>query len=205
MYSNPLDTGSKLTTHRTFIRRSYVHSLCRVPTGNRPSKYIETNRILPKKECIWQYYDITSESILKHTRCKICLKLTIKAPGHCQWCYSGIFIVNFEHVLHLVLMFLVLNLKRSMLARSWKWRISRKTFFCRFSENRQNNSFLEDLCKTTLLLLHFYLDFFLLKQFGQNQKLNGALVICKHALWNCSVGQSVLSQTIIGSKHGCWQ
>ena len=45
-------------------------------------------------------------------RCEICSKLTIKiqddANGH--WCRSGIFIVNFEHNSHRVLVFLLLTL-----------------------------------------------------------------------------------------------
>ena len=41
------------------------------------------------------------------TRCEICSKLTIKLPErrHC----SGVFIVNFEHISHLVLVFLLLT------------------------------------------------------------------------------------------------
>ena len=31
------------------------------------------------------------------TRWEICSKLTIKTPGRCHWCCSGVFIVNFEH------------------------------------------------------------------------------------------------------------
>ena len=41
-------------------------------------------------------------------RCEICSKLTIKTPS--------VFIVNFEHILHLVLVFLLLTLSRQMLA-----------------------------------------------------------------------------------------
>ena len=37
------------------------------------------------------------------TRCEICPKLTIKIPERRQSCRSGIFIVNFEHISHLVL------------------------------------------------------------------------------------------------------
>ena len=44
------------------------------------------------------------------TRCEICLKLIIKIPERCQWRRSGIFIVNFEHISHLVLVFLLLTL-----------------------------------------------------------------------------------------------
>ena len=44
------------------------------------------------------------------TRCETCSKLTIKIPERRQWRRSGIFIVNFEHILHLVLVFLLLTL-----------------------------------------------------------------------------------------------
>ena len=43
------------------------------------------------------------------TRCKICSKLTIKTPERRQWRQwrrSGIFIVNFEQILHLLLVLL---------------------------------------------------------------------------------------------------
>ena len=43
------------------------------------------------------------------TRCKICSKLTIKKP---EWRRCGVFIVNFGHILHLVLVFLLLTLSR---------------------------------------------------------------------------------------------
>ena len=46
------------------------------------------------------------------TRCEICSKLTIKIPERRQWRYSGIFIVNLEHISHLVLVFLLLTLGR---------------------------------------------------------------------------------------------
>ena len=46
------------------------------------------------------------------TRSEICSKLTIKAPEQCQWCRSSVFIVNFEHILYLVLMFGLLTLNK---------------------------------------------------------------------------------------------
>ena len=46
------------------------------------------------------------------TRCEICSKLTIKIPERRHWRRSGIFIVNFEHILHLVLVFLLLTLNK---------------------------------------------------------------------------------------------
>ena len=44
------------------------------------------------------------------TRCEICSKLIIKTPKRRHWRHSGVFIVNFEHLLHLVLLFLLLTL-----------------------------------------------------------------------------------------------
>ena len=43
-------------------------------------------------------------------RCGTCSKLTIKTPERRQWCRSGLFIVNFEHISHLVLVLLLLTL-----------------------------------------------------------------------------------------------
>ena len=45
------------------------------------------------------------------TRCETCSKLTIKTPERRQWRRSGVFIVNFEHKLHLVLVFFIVNFK----------------------------------------------------------------------------------------------
>ena len=46
------------------------------------------------------------------TECQIYSKLTIKTPGRRQWCRSGVFIVNFEYIPHLVLVFLLFTLSR---------------------------------------------------------------------------------------------
>ena len=43
------------------------------------------------------------------TSCGVCSKLTIKTPERRHWHRSGIFIVNFEHISHLVLVFLLLT------------------------------------------------------------------------------------------------
>ena len=131
MYNNPLDTRLKLNMHKTFMRHSGldVNVLCtwnigRVSTGNRPSKYVETKKISFEKECIWQHYETISKGILKPsghlpaqsqnrnntTKCEICSKLTMKTPERRQSHSSGVFIVNFEHVSQLTLVFLLLNL-----------------------------------------------------------------------------------------------
>ena len=46
------------------------------------------------------------------TRCELCSKITIKIPERHHWHCSRIFIVNFEHILHLVVVFLMLTLSR---------------------------------------------------------------------------------------------
>ena len=46
------------------------------------------------------------------TRGEICSNLIMKIPERRQWHHSGIFIVNFEHISHLVLVFLLLTLNR---------------------------------------------------------------------------------------------
>ena len=46
------------------------------------------------------------------TRCEISSELTIKTPEQRQWRRSGVIVVNFEDILHLVLVFLLLNLSR---------------------------------------------------------------------------------------------
>ena len=43
---------------------------------------------------------------------KICSKLTINTPERYKWRRSGVFIVNFEHISHLVLVSLLLPLSR---------------------------------------------------------------------------------------------
>ena len=44
------------------------------------------------------------------TKCEMCLKLTIKKPERRHLHSSGVFIVNFEYISHLVLLFLLLTL-----------------------------------------------------------------------------------------------
>ena len=46
------------------------------------------------------------------TRCEIYSKLTVKTPERRQLHCSGVFIVNFEHISHLVLVSLLLTLSK---------------------------------------------------------------------------------------------
>ena len=50
---------------------------------------------------------LTTEPLEQGVKCS---KLTIKTPERSHWRRSGVFIVNFEHILHFVLVFLLLTL-----------------------------------------------------------------------------------------------
>ena len=51
----------------------------------------------------WQYairldiYLFKVNNRITRKRLAICSQLTIKTPECCQWCYSDVFVVNFEH------------------------------------------------------------------------------------------------------------
>ena len=48
-------------------------------------------------------------------RCETCSKLTIKTPERCHSSRSVVFIVNFDHISHLLLLLLLLNLNKYIL------------------------------------------------------------------------------------------
>ena len=52
------------------------------------------------------------------TRCEICSKLTIKTRERPQWRRPHVFIVNFDHISQLVLVFVILTLNMYMLTGS---------------------------------------------------------------------------------------
>ena len=57
-----------------------------------------------------QLFEVNSINI--RNRCEISSKLTIKTPKRRHWLCSGVFIVNFEHISHLLLVFLLLTLNK---------------------------------------------------------------------------------------------
>ena len=65
--------------------------------------------LLPKHRIPVGIYMFKVSNRNTRTRCETCSKLTIRTPERPQWRRSGVFIVNFEHILHLVL-FLLLTL-----------------------------------------------------------------------------------------------
>ena len=46
------------------------------------------------------------------TMCEICLRLTKKTPELCHWRRSNVYIVNFEQISHIVLVFPLLTLSK---------------------------------------------------------------------------------------------
>ena len=80
------------------------------------------------------------------TTCKICSKLTINMPERRHWCHTGVFIVNFEQILFVILVFLLMNLNKWMLAGykslnlhdnwhvSWHWKVSLKWRHWKYNE-----------------------------------------------------------------------
>ena len=78
------------------------------------------------------------------TKYEICSKLT-----KCQWRRSGVFVVNFEHISHLVLVFLLLILSREMPAEknAKRWTENELELFAEVLGDSENNFaiFLEKL------------------------------------------------------------
>ena len=68
----------------------------------------------------WKHESPTGNYVFKvnsrntRTRCEIYSKLKIKIPKPCHWCRSGVFIVNFGHISHIVLEFLLLTMTSYM-------------------------------------------------------------------------------------------
>ena len=58
------------------------------------------------------YYMFKVNNRNTRTRCEICSKLTIKTPEQRQWRRFGAYIVNFKHILHLALVFLLSTLSK---------------------------------------------------------------------------------------------
>ena len=74
--------------------------------------FILADAILEFRESVWhvQKGHLLTNIYLckfnsKSTRCEICLKLTTKAPERRQWRRFGVFIVNFENIPHLFLVY----------------------------------------------------------------------------------------------------
>ena len=61
---------------------------------------------------MWNVFNVTSKTPER----RLYSKLTIKTPGQRHWRHSGVFIINFEHKSHHLLMLLLLFFNKYMLA-----------------------------------------------------------------------------------------
>ena len=72
--------------------------------------------ILAQNELITQFpagnYMFKVNNRNTRMRCGICSMLTVKIPERCHWHCSGVLIDNFEHISHLIPVFLFLTLSR---------------------------------------------------------------------------------------------
>ena len=75
-----------------------------------PSFSIIYIAIKDKVNCNIYFFKVHNRNTRK--RCEICSKLTVKTPERHHWGRSGAFIVNFEHIPHLFLVFLLLTLNK---------------------------------------------------------------------------------------------
>ena len=66
--------------------------------------------IIPQPAVTFTCLKLTIETLEQGV--KICSKLAMKTPERRYWGHYGIFIVNFEHISHLVLVFLLLTSSR---------------------------------------------------------------------------------------------
>ena len=61
---------------------------------------------------VFDFYIFKVNNENAKTTCEICSKLKMKIPERRQSCRSGVFIVNFEQILHVVLLCPLLTLNR---------------------------------------------------------------------------------------------
>ena len=93
-----------VTGRINFVQSIFLETFCFITLVNARPKFIE---YLPSRQSLFKVNN-------KNTRtwCELCSKLTMKTPERRQWRCSGVFIVNFEHISLLVLVFLMLTLSR---------------------------------------------------------------------------------------------
>ena len=73
---------------------------------------IKENRVFCHQFCCTNPVSIYSLKVNKgntKARCELCSELAIKTPKRPQWRGSGVFIVNFKHISHVVQLFLLLT------------------------------------------------------------------------------------------------
>ena len=97
---------------KTFVLEEEGGALTVTDTISSFSFKIPTNSTFYSNPVSIYLFKVNNRNI--RTRCEIYSKITIKTPEGCQWRHSGVFIVNSEHISHLVLMFLLLTLNMQL-------------------------------------------------------------------------------------------
>ena len=75
---------------------------------NKALQFFNTGRSHLTTQPVFTYSKLTIETLEQDV--KYAHSLTIETPERHQWRHSGVFIVNFEHISHLLLVFLLLTL-----------------------------------------------------------------------------------------------
>ena len=114
------------------------------------------------------------------TRCEICSKLTIKTPERRYWCRSGVFIVYFEHISHLVLVFLLLTLTRYIPTGTR----SMTSFWCPYCYH------CSDVSTVDFEQVNVDWDKIIVKPFRENYLPIEFPIFCKFFVWNYIVQSS---------------
>ena len=99
---------------------SFLHMVWDLPTSSK-SKSVSCDLIVSVPLSFYYFWNQSypvSKNMFKinnsntSTRFEICSKLTLKTSEQSYWCHSSVFILLFEHISHLVIVFLVLTLSR---------------------------------------------------------------------------------------------
>ena len=99
-----------------FLKSSYLQFIlkCFPVFSKNCNRILETTEINGNIPANIYLFKVNNRNTKK--RCEFYSKLTIKTPERRQWCRSAVYIVNFEHIPHLFLVFLFLILNKYMLA-----------------------------------------------------------------------------------------
>ena len=107
-FANKFPSFSNRKDHKILFNLIFVY--WQKPSSNvRQIKIIQLHVSVSKPFPVGNYL-LKLKNRNTKTRCEICSKLTIKIAEGRQWRCSGILIVNFEHISHLVLVFLLFTL-----------------------------------------------------------------------------------------------
>ena len=107
-FANKFPSFSNRKDHKILFNLMFVY--WQKPSSNaRQIKVIQLHVSVSKPFPVGNYL-LKLKNRNTKTRCEICSKLTIKIAEGRQWRCSGILIVNFEHISHLVLVFLLFTL-----------------------------------------------------------------------------------------------